>query len=323
MDVTTPTRVGQINLTGDAFALFLKKFAGEVLTEFEVRQVMMGLHTVRTIENGKSAQFPVSGRATAKRHAVGEDILDASNAYLSQIGMAEKIIYIDDPLLASTFIPSIDEAMSHYDVRSIYTRELGRALAYQFDKDVLQTAVLAARASAAVTGGSDGDVIAGGADVATNANDALVDAILEALQILDEKSVPEEDRVVILRPDLYWTLLKSDKVINRDFGGSGSIASGKVWELGGARIVKSNHLPSTDMGTTQDTGVRNTYKADFSDTVALVLQKEAVGTVKLRDIAVEQDYEIRNQGNLFVSKYAMGHGILRPECAVEISKASS
>ena len=31
---TTPSRVGQINSAGDADALFLKKFAGEILTTF-------------------------------------------------------------------------------------------------------------------------------------------------------------------------------------------------------------------------------------------------------------------------------------------------
>jgi hypothetical protein len=46
-----------------------------------------------------------------------------------------------------------------------------------------------------------------------------------------------------------------------------------------------------------------------------------VGTVKLMDLGVEMAYDIRRQGTLIVGKYAMGHGILRPECAVEIKTA--
>ena len=58
---TTPSRVGQINSSGAADALFLKKFAGEILTTFEENNIFKPLHTIRTIENGKSAQFPVTG----------------------------------------------------------------------------------------------------------------------------------------------------------------------------------------------------------------------------------------------------------------------
>jgi hypothetical protein len=42
------------------------------------------------------------------------------------------------------------------------------------------------------------------------------------------------------------------------------------------------------------------------------------------DMSMEQsgsDYHIVNQCTLFVGKYAVGHGILRPECSVEITKA--
>ncbi len=54
------------------------------------------------------------------------------------------------------------------------------------------------------------------------------------------------------------------------------------------------------------------------------MQKQALGTVKLMDLAVERtsgDFEIMYQGTLMAAKYAMGHGILRPECAVEIKTA--
>ena len=77
---TTPSRAGQINSAGDVSALFLKKFAGEILTTFEENNVFKPLHTVRTIESGKSAQFPVTGIATASYHTPGENIADAGNS---------------------------------------------------------------------------------------------------------------------------------------------------------------------------------------------------------------------------------------------------
>lgn len=50
--LTNLTRSGQVLGTGDASTLFLKVFAGEVLTAFERTSVMMPRHMVRTIANG-------------------------------------------------------------------------------------------------------------------------------------------------------------------------------------------------------------------------------------------------------------------------------
>ena len=48
------------------------------------------------------------------------------------------------------------------------------------------------------------------------------------------------------------------------------------------------------------------------------MTKDAVATVKLMDLSVESEYQINRQGTLVVSKYAMGHNVLRPACAVSI-----
>ena len=57
--------------------------------------------------------------------------------------------------------------------------------------------------------------------------------------------------------------------------------------------------------------------------MALVNTGDCVGTVKLLDLAMEQEYDITRQGHLIVGKYAVGHGVLRSECAVAISDAAS
>ena len=49
----SPSRLGQTNAAGDDRDLFLKLFAGEVLTAFEHTNIGMGLHRVRTISKGK------------------------------------------------------------------------------------------------------------------------------------------------------------------------------------------------------------------------------------------------------------------------------
>jgi hypothetical protein len=319
MTNVTASRLGAANAAAanyaQANALFLKVFAGEVLTAFDETNVMKDLHVSRTIASGKSASFPVSGKANAAYHVVGTPLLGTQ-----QIKHNEIVVNIDDVLIADTFIANIDEAKNHYDIRAEYSRLLGMALAKQHDVRLLQLAVLAARGSATVTGGNGGTAITD-ADAATNGA-SLAASIFAAAQAMDEKDVPENDRVAIVKPAQYYNLVQTTDVINRDFGGAGVYADGTVLKVAGVQIVKSNNVPTTNVSAV--TGEQNTYHGNFSTTVAVVMQKQALGTVKLMDLAVERtsgDFEIMYQGTLMAAKYAMGHGILRPECAVEI-KAS-
>ena len=319
MTNVTASRLGAANGAAANFdqtnALFLKVFAGEVLTAFDETNVMKDLHVSRTISSGKSAQFPVSGKANAAYHTPGTPLLGAQT-----INHNEVVVNIDDVLIADTFIADIDEAKNHYDVRAEYSRLLGMALAKQFDVRLLQLAVLAARSSATVTGGNGGSAITD-ADAKTNGA-SLAASIFEAAKIMDEKDVPENERVAIVKPAQYYNLVQTTDVINRDWGGAGVYADGTVLRVAGIQIVKSNNVPSTNVSAVS--GENNTYHGDFSTTAAVVMQKQALGTVKLMDLAVEKtsgDFNIQYQGTLMAAKYAMGHGILRPECAVEIKTA--
>lgn len=336
---TSPSRLGQINATGDVNSLFLKVFSGEILTTFEEMNVMKDLHMVRTIQNGKSAQFPITGIADAKYHTVGEDIVDGSNNYLSTIKHAERIISIDDVLIASTFIANIDELKNHYDVRSIYAKELGKALAKRFDIATMKTLFAAAGGTSPI-GGNGGSTVSG-ADTTTASG--LIDALYATARVLDEKDAPDDGRFAIVTPSQYYTLLTSDNVaINRDNGGEGNVASGVIPRVAGIRLIKSNHL--SDVIALGDVSGDNTgdgsqsndvfgaggvgYNGDFSALTGtgtaqgfLAGTKEAIGTVKLLDLATESEYQIQRQGTLFVAKYAMGHGVLRPECSVKVLPA--
>lgn len=305
------SRPGQANQAGDPTSLFLKVFGGEVLTAFAETNVAMPRHMVRTISSGKSAQFPATWKGSAAYHVPGTQLQGTG------IGHNERTIVIDDLLVADRFIANIDEAMNHYDYRSIYSRDIGMALARTFDKNVLQVGVLAARASATVSGGNGGSAITDANSKTVAAN--LEAAIFAAAQALDEKDVPENDRYVCLKPQQYYLLVQgSSKVINRDYNPNenGSYSRGKVLQIAGVDIVKSNNVPSTNVATGP-----SAYQGNFSTTTALVWQKGAMGTVKLVDLAVETAYLIEYQGNLIVGKYAVGHGILRPESAVEIKTA--
>ena len=92
-------------------------------------------------------------------------------------------------------------------------------------------------------------------------------------------------------------------------------------KVAGINIVKANTAVNAFANVSQVTGTNNTYHGNFSTTVATVFHKSAIGTVKLMDLGMESEYDIRRQGTLMVAKYAMGHGVLRPEAAVGIKEA--
>jgi len=309
--------IGQVNSANDANALFLKLFSGEVLSTFGRENQMLGMTTVRTISNGKSAQFPVTGTVSANYHTAGNEILGQA------IKHNEKVINIDDMLLADAFVAEIEELKNHYDVRSIYSKEMGQALANKVDKHLLSLAILASRvATPNVTGGKLGTELLD-ADANTNAT-SIINTVFEAIQKLDENNVPTAGRVCIVAPDQYYQLANVDKLVNRDFSkDNGDFGKGTVLSIGGVPIVKSNtavEVFGTDLSASIS-GTNNSYNGNFSNTYAVIMHSSAIGTVKLKDLVMESTYDPRRLGTLMTARMAMGHGILRPESAISIKTA--
>ena len=313
MSNAVSSRLGLVNNTGTAYdALFLKVFSGEVLASFGRENQMLGMTTVRTIGSGKSAQFPVTGTIASSYHTVGNEILGTA------VNHNEKIINIDDMLLSHAFIAEIDELKNHWDARSVYSREMGQALAKKVDQHLLQLVVLASAASANVTGGTGGANVID-ADAKTNAT-SLISSVFEAIQTLDENDVPSSDRAIIVTPDVYYQLCNVDKLVSRDFSSAnGDFGKGSVVNIGGVPVIKSNTAVTayTDQSAAIS-GTNNTYNVDAQHVAAVVFHKSAVGTVKLKDMVMENTYDPRRLGNLLTARLALGHGILRPESAVRI-----
>ena len=320
----SPVKFGNANSGGTRDdALFLKVFAGEVITSFDRASKTAGADMVRSISSGKSATFPVLGRIGASYHAVGTEITG------SDVNANEKVITINDLLISSVFVSNIEEAKSHWDVRSAYSTEMGRALSFQKDKHVLQTIGQASLASASVTGGdATTNITNTGIASATDATaaNAMIDAIFAAAKELDANYVPSEGRKCFMRLEEYYKLANATNAVNVDFSGKGSIAEGKVHKIAGIELVPVPHFVSSNVTSGVDAGsatnAGSTPQAvNLSNFVALVSHPSAVGTVKLMDLAVEKEYDIRRQGTLMVAKYSMGHGVLRPEAAVGIKEA--
>lgn len=309
-------RLGQANFSGDTEKLFKEYFVPELITAFETNRKMVNYVRKKTISNAKSAAFPVLGTTGAKYVGVGESLLGNQ-----KIAHNEIIINVDPFLVSDILIHEFDVKLQAYEDRAEICTEMGRALADTEDQQLAQVGVLAARANGIVEGRAGGTVLKQGATVATN-SDALIEALTLAAVELDNKKVPEADRAAFVRPLQYARLAQNANVINKDIGG-GSFEFGLTGSIGGLKIVKTTSLPSTNIQQSSDTTKpNNIYYGDFTNTVALVMNKGAVGTVSVQGLITEAKWMLEFLGHLCVARILQGHGILRPDCAVEISSAT-
>ena len=312
MTAATVLNLGQANLAGDTRALFLKVWAGEVLTAFQTANKFMERSTMRRIASGKSAQFPATWKVSSGYHTPGTEVLGQTAA------LNERTITIDDFLVSSVFVAAVDELIAHYDVRGTYSAETGFSLSATMDKNIAATMILAARAAATVTGGFGGTSLTSTGTEFKTVAATLLAGIQAACQAMDEKDIPEvKPRSVFLRPAQYALLanMQANPLIHVDYNAgasNGSYAEGTLLKVAGATLVKTNQLPNSNVTTGPAT-----YQGDFSKTAFVVTTPDSVGTVMLADLSTTIVDQPEKLGTLILSKYLVGHGILRPECAVE------
>ena len=314
------TRAGQSNATGDARALYLKLFSGEMFKGFQHNAIARDLVMKRTLKNGKSLQFIYTGHTTAEFHTPGNSILGNSDGAPP---VAEKTITVDDLLISSAFVYELDETLAHYELRGEISKKIGYALAQKYDRLIFRALTRGARKASPVT--KTNFVEPGGTQIrvgaTTNASDAynsanLVAAFYDAAAALDEKGVSSDGRVGVLNPRQYYELIQAvgtNGLVNRDEQGDSLQKGNGIIEIAGIKIYKSMNVPFfakygtifgsgsatnpgvTDPGNTGSfvgeaaedarnsvAGINNEYgqASNFNNSCGLIFQKEGAGVVE-------------------------------------------
>ncbi|WWT40683.1 hypothetical protein [Klebsiella phage 175002] len=335
------TNQGKGQSASDALALFLKVFGGEVLTAFARTSVTMSRHMVRSIASGKSAQFPVLGRTKAAYLQPGESLDDKRK----DIKHTEKVINIDGLLTADVLIYDIEDAMNHYDVRSEYTAQLGESLAMAADG-----AVLAEIAKLANLPSASNENIAGlGAPsvltlptitAATSVTDVetygqeIIAMLTQARAKLTKNYVPAADRTFYTTPEAYSAILAALMPKAANYQALIDPERGSIRNVMGFEVVEVPHLVAGGAGddrqdegeaaTNQKHAFPATGNVNIDNVVGVFQHRSSVGTVKLKDLALERARRAEYQADQIIAKYAMGHGGLRPEATgAVVFKAAS
>lgn len=329
-----------------ARALFLKLGSAEVLDAFERFCVFKGKTRERNIRGGKSVAFPISGRMAASYHQPGTEITGDGN---DPSDLNERIINVDALMVADTAVAEVDELMNYWDARAVYTTELGRALAYEWDKRVARL-IFAGADSAEYpeplkkdgTSGNGGppdnrgrtgfsktlgtDYTAG---TATNQEkgDALVEAIFDCKVAMEKKDVPTDNLYGVFTPDDYYLISQSSRAINTDYNGysapNGTIAQGRTLYVAGIPLYSSNHVAQPSY--TNVAGDMNAnYAQDLSNCKGLIFHQDSVGVVTLLSPALQMtsgDWNVSHQSTLLLARQAIGMEVLRAECCSRIITA--
>lgn len=312
---------GQNLSAGNRDALFMKVFSGEVLTAFARNTVMMSRHQVRTIDHGKSASFAVMGRTRARYLAPGNSLDDQRKKFEH----TEKVISIDGLLTADCLITDIDDAMNHYDVRVEYSRQLGEALAQSADCAIINELANMAAKDAAVKenipdNGTGVDKVKGtgkafefatGLDLSQSADygNKIIEGLLAARATFTKNYVPMGDRYCLLTPEGYSALIKALMPDSANYQALFDPNSGKLQTICGFEVIEVPHLLNDGV----DGKHALNKKVSTAGLQGIVFHRSAVGTVKLKDLAMERARRAEYQADQIIAKYAMGHGGLRPE----------
>lgn len=319
------------NNAGDKLSLFLKVFGGEVLTAFARTSVTTSRHMMRSISSGKSAQFPVLGRTNAAYLAPGANLDDIRK----DIPHTEKTITIDGLLTADVLIYDIENAMNHYDVRSEYTAQLGESLAMAADGAVLAEIAglcnLPEASNENITGLGKATILEtskpkAGLSTPTAIGTEVIELLANARAALTKNFVPASDRVFFCDPDTYSAILSSLMPNAANYAAIIDPERGSIRNVMGFEVVEVPHLTSGGAGDSREnlnTGQKHQFPATVqgnskvakSNVIGLFMHRSAVGTVKLKDLALERARRANFQADQIIAKYAIGHGGLRPEAA--------
>lgn len=354
--------------------LALKIFSGTVLEQFYVNTVFYDrageFIAQKQLDGGHEAQWPVIGDDLDLFNAL-EDNADGSDPAFTdaadiaaeggltagyhnpgdfitgkKIKMSERVIRVDDILVAPIDVPFADLNLSHFDVLGPYAQKLARSLATDNDRKIAAVAY-----KAATTAGVSG-VYPGGNEVErTGANDAtgfdgyyadtstgsalFRDDVAELARLMDVDNVPEEGRYLFIPPDVRKLLRHETDVFNRDYNDAaiaGTMNSRAIGVLEGFQLITSNNLPGYWTSTTNgrygliDT---NFAKYDFDCDLSADGEKKpaaialcgarqgsaAIGMVQAQGIRTHIEDDERRNVKFMKAQMHVGYGVLSPWCA--------
>ena len=194
------------------------------------------------------------------------DYTRGSDTTSTKLTDQEITLVVDSAKAFKFIVDDIETNMSHVNFKEVASSSAAYSLKDAYDAAVLTTMFAGVSASAPDhVIGADAAAGTGGVGETTASVDLGVasevdplDLMARMARLLDDQSVPEENRWFVASPDFYEELSQSgSKLLSVDFNaGQGSIRNGLVssGKLRGFDMYKSNNIPSVSTATGQCLG---------------------------------------------------------------------
>ena len=194
------------------------------------------------------------------------DYTRGSDTTQTKLTDQEITLVVDSAKAFKFIVDDIETNMSHVNFKEVASSSAAYSLKDSYDAAVLTTMFAGVSASAPDhIIGADAAAGTGGVGETTASVDLGVasevdplDLMARMARLLDDQSVPEENRWFVASPDFYEELSQSgSKLLSVDFNaGQGSIRNGLVssGKLRGFDMYKSNNIPSVSTATGQCLG---------------------------------------------------------------------
>lgn len=256
----------------------LDQYGGEVESQFAKASIMRQYAKIR----------PVRGTDTIVNNRVGKTQLQAlvpgvrPDATATNFGKVS--LTIDTVVLARDNRSMLNELQTHFDARMELAQDHGKELGKFFDQAFIILTIKGAQQSAPT--GLNGAFGAGKKVQLAGANDELdpdklYAGIVDIIVQMEEEDIDVGELVVFVRPKQFEVLKNHDKLLSRDFAaGNGDFAKGIIYEINGARIVKTARIPTAAITGHYLSNAANGNAYDVSSTdakaVAVVMHPKSL-----------------------------------------------
>lgn len=308
-------------------SLMIEEYGGSVESQFAKDSIMRDFVPVRGVRGTDTVTNNRVGKTTLKKLEAGV----RPAAETTPFGKVS--LTVDTVVLARDNRSMLNEFQTHFSARDELGKDHGKEIGKFFDQAFLIMAIKGALAAAPDFGaGAEKNSIGAGKNTTLaaagdeNDPDKLADAIISLIVQMEEEEIPVEELVVFVRPTQFQTLLNNNKLLSRDFAaGNGDYAKGIIYEINGARIVKSARIPHAAIDGHFLSNARNGMAYDLTATqakaAAVLLHPKSLFAGETIPLSSDVWFN-REEKQWFIDSWlAFGVTVNRPDCCGAVFKA--
>ena len=231
-----------VNLSDVSTELLIEQYGGEVESQFAKSSIMREFVKVRPVRNTDTITNNRVGRTQLQKLVPGA----RPNSIATSFGKVS--LTVDTVILTRDSRSMLNEFQAHFDARMELAQDHGKEIGKYFDQAFIIMAIKGA--GQAAPSGLNNAFGAGKSTTLASAGDELdpdklYTAIAGIITTMEEEDIDVSDLLIFVRPKQFEVLKNNTKLMSRDYSdGNGDFAKGIVYELNGARIVKTARIPN-------------------------------------------------------------------------------